>query len=134
DNIVMNGIGASNGTRGDIDVDGIFLDGITMNVEVLNNSVANVGMNGIYSNNSHNVNIRGNTSFNNGSAVGISRYSWSSIKNLSIKQNIFYPKYSNQNNFSYVNTGVNTPVATTIQAAMQAMGNIDSNYMATPNP
>ena len=132
-NIILNGIGATSGTKGDLDVDGIFLDGRSMNVDVLNNTMANIGVNGIYSNNAHSVNIRGNTSFNNGSGFGITRYSWGSTVNLSIKQNIFYPKYDTQDNFQYVNTGVNVPVVSTIQSVMQQIGDIDSNYYALPN-
>lgn len=132
-NIILNGIGSPSGTGGDLDVDGIFLDGRSMNVNVLNNTMANIGVNGIYSNNAHSVNIRGNTSFNNGSGFGITRYSWGSTVNLSIKQNIFYPKYNTQDNFEYVNTGVNVPVVSTIQSVMQQIGDIDSNYYSLPN-
>ncbi|MEP6713588.1 MAG: right-handed parallel beta-helix repeat-containing protein, partial [Ferruginibacter sp.] len=133
-NIVLNGIGTTDGTgHGSIDVDGIYLDGRTGNVDVLDNTVAHIGVHGIYSNNAKNVNIIGNTAFDNGSSIGITRYAWGSISNLAIKRNIFYPKYNTQNNFNYTNTGVNVPAASTIQAAMQQIGNIDSNYYSIPN-
>ena len=73
ENIIMNGIGALGGSVGNIDVDGIFLDGRVTNVDILNNTIANIGVNGIYSNNAINVNIRGNTCFNNGCALALTR-------------------------------------------------------------
>ena len=133
ENIVMNGIGASAGTNTGIDVDGIFLDGRVTNVDILNNTVANIGVNGIYTNNSINVNIRGNTSFNNGSAIGVTRYPFGYFSGLNIKQNIFYPKYPTQDNFKYADLGINSPSPVTIQAAIQRVGMIDSNYYSTPN-
>ena len=132
-NIVMHGIGANKGTTGDIDVDGIFLDGRSTNVNILNNTMANIGVNGIYSNNAINVNIRGNTSFNNGSGMGISRYAFGVFNNFSVKQNIFFPKYSNQINFNYADQGVDVPATSTIQTRLQNLGQIDSNYYATPD-
>ena len=133
DNIVLNGIGAGKGAKGQIDIDGIYLDGRTMNVDITNNTISNIGINGIYCNNPSNVNITGNTSFNNGSAIGIGRYAWGSVNNLNVKRNTFYPKYSNQNNFSYGDGGLDLPAPRTIQQALQALGNIDSNYYAIPN-
>ena len=133
ENIVMNGIGASAGTNTGIDVDGIFLDGRVTNVDILNNTVANIGVNGIYTNNSINVNIRGNTSFNNGSAIGVTRYPFGYFSGLNIKQNIFYPKYPTQDNFKYADLGINSPSPVTIQAAIQRVGLVDSNYYSTPN-
>ena len=133
DNIVLNGTGAGKGAKGQIDIDGIYLDGRTMNVDITNNTISNIGINGIYCNNPANVNITGNTNFNNGSAIGIGRYAWGSVKNLNVKRNTFYPKYSNQNNFSYGDGGLDLPAPRTIQQALQALGNIDSNYYAIPN-
>lgn len=132
-NICINNPGAPLGAGGEVDVDGIYLDGRSMNIDILNNTVANIGVHGIYCVNSNNVNIRNNTSFNDGSSIGLTRNSWGSITNLSVKQNIFYPKYPTQTNFDYVNSGVNIPVANTIQSAMQSIGKIDSNYYAVPN-
>lgn len=132
-NIILNGVGAIAFAGGGVDVDGIFLDGSTMNVDVLNNSIANIGENGIYSNNSSNVTIRGNTSYNNGCGMSIGRYSYAVINNLNVKQNIFYPKTLLQNNFGYGDGGLNLPVPKTLQQAFQTLGNIDSNYYAIPN-
>ncbi len=133
DNIVLNGIGSNLGATGTVDVDGIFLDGSTMGVDVLNNSIANIGVNGVYCNNPNTVNIRGNTCFNNDCGVGITRYSYGVIKNLSIKQNIFYAKTPQQNSIEYINTGLNLPTPLTLQQSMEQVGDIDSNYYSLTN-
>ncbi len=130
DNIVLNGIGAPAGTGGDVNVQGIYLDGSTMNVDVLNNSVANIGTNGFYCNNPSNVKIQGNTSFNNGNCIGLTQYSDGPvISNFNISNNVFYPKYDYQNNFFYANTGLNVPYPISIETAMQQIGYVDNNYV-----
>ena len=134
DNIVMNGIGAPEGRSStNLFVSGIYLDGRMMNVDVINNTVFNIGKNGIHCNNPNNVNIIGNTSFNTLNAISFMRWSWGSINNLKVKNNIFYPKYSNQRNLSYTNGGLNDPAVTTVQSALQSLGDIDSNYHASIN-
>lgn len=135
DNIVMNGIGALNGRTGTtLYATGIYLDGRTMNVDVLNNTVFNHPRGGIHSNNPNSVNIKGNTSFNNLNAVSIFRWAWGGISNLAVKNNIFYPKTSNQRSFYYTNSGLNEPVTNTIQNALQSLGDLDSNYYNMINP
>ena len=128
-NIVMNGAGAPNGRNSaTLFVTGIYLDGRTMNVDVLNNTVFNNGKNGIHCNNPQGVTIRGNTSYNNLNAVSIMR--WANlgvIRNLSIKNNILYPKLSTQRALYYCNSGLNEPTTTTINSALSNLGAIDSN-------
>lgn len=132
-NIILNGIGAPAGTGGDINVHGIYLDGNTMNVNVLNNTVANIGLNGIFCTNPSNVKIDGNTSFNNASAIGVFRYyDRPAISNFSLTNNVLYPKYATQDNFSYANTGLDQPYAVSIETAMQQIGFIDNNFINTP--
>ena len=132
-NIIMNGVGAPSGAGGETDVDGIYLDGRSSNMDILDNTIANVGVNGIYTVNPHYVNVRRNTCFNDGAGLGITRNSWSSTANFTVKQNIFYPKFSNQGDVDYKNTGINVPLVSTIEAAIKSIGLIDSNYWATPN-
>ena len=58
-NIVMNGVGAPNGRNNtNLYVSGIYLDGRSMNVSILNNTVFNNGKNGIHTNNPNNVLLR----------------------------------------------------------------------------
>jgi parallel beta-helix repeat protein len=131
-NIVMNGIGAATGTNSSLlDVAGIFMDGRTMNVEVLDNTVFNSAKDGIYSNNPKNISIRGNTLYNNKDDIGFTRYAWGSINNLVIKKNVSFPTNAGQQNIYYTNAGLNTPVTTTLEANLKSLGSIDSNYYNT---
>lgn len=135
-NIVMNGAGAPNGRNSStLFVTGIYLDGRTMNVNVLNNTVFNNGKNGIHCNNPQTVTIRGNTSFNNLNAMSIMRWAHvGAIRSLSIKRNIFYPKYNTQRAFYYTNSGINQPTATSLTSALTNLGAIDSNTYNMVNP
>jgi len=133
-NIVMNGIGAPEGRATTAPfISGIYLDGQIMNVDVINNTVFNIAKNGIHCNNPNNINITGNTCFNTLNAVSFMRWSWGSINNLKIKNNIFYPKYNTQRNLYYTNAALNEPAPTTLQAALQSLGDIDSNYHSCGN-
>ena len=134
-NIVMNGIGAPDGRSSTNPfVSGIYLDGTIMNVEVLDNTVFNMGKNGIHCNNPDNITISGNTSFNNLNAVSFMRWPWATISGLTIKKNIFYPKFSNQRNLYYTNAALNEPDSTTLQEVLHTLGNIDSNIHSSSNP
>lgn len=134
DNIVMNGIGASEGRSSTNPfVSGIYLDGRTNNIDVINNTVFNNQKNGIHCNNPNNVNIKGNTSFNNLNALSFMRWPWGSINNLTVSNNIFYPKLNTQRNIYYTNAALNEPEPTTLQATMQALGSFDSNYHSCSN-
>lgn len=134
-NIVMNGIGAPEG-RSSLNpfVSGIYLDGTIMNVEVLDNTVFNMGKNGIHCNNPDNITISGNTSFNNLNAVSFMRWPWATISGLNIKKNIFYPKTSTQRNLYYTNAALNEPDSSTLQAVLHTLGSIDSNIHGRSNP
>lgn len=133
-NIVMNGIGAPEGRSSPASfVSGIYLDGQIMNVDVLNNTVFNIGKNGIHCNNPNNINIDGNTCFNTLNAISFMRWAWGSINNLRIKNNVFYPKYNTQRNLYYTNAALNEPVPTTLQSVLQSLGDIDSNYHSNVN-
>lgn len=134
-NIVMNGVGAPDGRSSSSPfVSGIYLDGTIMNVEVLDNTVFNMGKNGIHCNNPDNITISGNTSFNNLNAVSFMRWPWATITGLTIKNNIFYPKTAAQRNLYYTNAALHEPDSTTLQAVLHTLGNIDSNMHSSSNP
>lgn len=134
-NIVMNGVGAANGrSTPTLYATGIYLDGRTMNVTVADNTVFNNARSGMHSNNPSGVTFKGNTSYNNLNAVSIMRWAWGSVSNLSIKNNIFYQRNSAQRSVYYTNCALNTPVTSTAQAALTALGNIDSNTYSMINP
>jgi parallel beta-helix repeat protein len=65
-NIILNGRGAHEGTDLDQDLaaSGVYLDDKTANVDVLNNTIANMTENGIFVHNSHEINVSGNTIYN----------------------------------------------------------------------
>ena len=135
-NIVMNGIGAPNGrSSSTLFVSGIYMDGRTMNVSILNNTIFNIGKNGIHCNNPNGVTISGNTSFNNLNSMSVMRWAHlGNISNFSVKNNIFYTKKETQRSFYYTNSGLNEPVTTTVDKALQSLGNIDSNYYSMISP
>ncbi|MES2849572.1 MAG: T9SS type A sorting domain-containing protein [Bacteroidota bacterium] len=128
-NIVMNGMGAPDGRNSSTRyASGIYLDGRTMNVNVLNNTVFSNAKNGIHTSTAQTVTISGNTSYNNLNAVSIIRWaSMGIIRNLTVKKNILYPTKSTQRAFSYVNTGMNQPTAGTVTSLLTNVGAIDSN-------
>lgn len=134
-NIVLNGMGASNGRNSTTSfVSGIYLDGRTVNVNVLNNTVFNNGKNGIHVSNANNVNIKGNTSFNNLNAVSILRWAnVGQVRNLVIKNNVLYPKLETQRCLHYCNTGLNEPATTTVNSVIRSTATMDSNIYSMMN-
>lgn len=135
-NIVMNGAGAPFGRNSStLFVTGIYLDGRTMNVNVLNNTVFNNGKNGIHCNNPQGVTIRGNTSYNNLNAMSVMRWAnIGAVRNLAIKNNILFPKLNTQRAFFYCNSGINEPATTSIQSALSNLAAMDSNTYGMINP
>jgi parallel beta-helix repeat protein len=64
-NIVLNGVGASEGTNEDYDIaEGIYLDDNTTGVKVSENTVAHINGKGIYLHNTNSIEIVGNLIFN----------------------------------------------------------------------
>lgn len=95
-NIVLNSQGASDGTNPKVtQAQGIYLDGNTMNVDVLNNTAANCTDYGLFLNGSQGINIKGNTFFNNN--IQLQMYNWGpGIRNVAIEDNIFFSKLKTQ--------------------------------------
>ncbi|HMG66871.1 MAG TPA: right-handed parallel beta-helix repeat-containing protein, partial [Chitinophagaceae bacterium] len=96
-NIVFNSIGAPNGTPDkDSRAHGIYVDDGGSNVEIANNTVAYSSGAGIYDHNGHELNIHGNTSFDN-RTTGIKYYNdGNSIANITITNNIFFAKTASE--------------------------------------
>jgi len=99
DNIVINGIGSTYGTSGGaIIAVGIYLDERSKNIEVLNNSVADVKDYGIFLNTSAgNINVHHNTVYNASKFQYYSTYWGTEIPTLpptgnQVKNNIFVAK------------------------------------------
>ncbi len=134
-NIITNGIGCPSGPGvTSIFVSGIHLDGRAVNVDVLNNSIFNNSKHGIHCNNPVNVKIKGNTFFNNLDAISIMRWAATGeIKDLTIKNNICYPKTDVQKSFAYTNNALNEPVVNSFQNVLHQLGDIDSNCYSMSN-
>lgn len=131
DNIIMNPVGAPYGTRTNtVDVVGIFLDGMTMNVNVVGNTILNVDGNGLQLNNPEYITLRNNTIFNNAFGVSIVKWAWGDIKSVNVKGNIFYSKSLDQKQIYYVNSDLTT----SLDAAVKSIGSIDSNIYSNVNP
>lgn len=130
-NVVSNSIGAFLGTahaQSD-DSRGIYLDGKTMNCDVIGNSIANCNGSGIFLNNNVNCKIEGNTVYNCNQGLQLNRFPLNPLlRQITVKKNIFYPK-SNGNNIAYWNGTLYTPDTVTIQNDFRAIFTaIDSNY------
>ena len=125
-NIVINGIGALGGKPGAKGfAQGIYLDGNTQNVSVINNSVANVSVYGIYLMDAHEINVLNNTVYNCGSAsLAIIHTSGNNpVRNVKIRNNKLVMTISTTlGNWSY-QTGAND---------LLQFGTSDSNVVAAP--
>ncbi|MFI5185159.1 MAG: PKD domain-containing protein [Chitinophagales bacterium] len=132
-NIVLNGMGAPNGTSNGVaggGATGIYSDNTSDYMQVLNNSVANCNFDGILFNDGLSPTIRGNTVYNcgtSGTGGSIELAHWSgetAFTNVAIKRNIFVAKASNQFSAVFItNDGTTIP---------SFFGSSDSNYFARP--
>jgi parallel beta-helix repeat protein len=136
DNIVLHGMGATEGCFKSPKAEGIYLDGKAMNTQVLNNTVAFTGNRGIEMNAPLNITVRNNTFFNTGGGWVASRlYSWENIRNVEMKNNIFYSMDDKQKQGEFYHSGLDMPEpVSSIWEAVRLMGDIDSNYYNTLNP
>ena len=140
-NIVLNGIGSDegvyswNGQRSS-SAEGIYLDNNSSGVQVLNNSVANIGSAGIFLHDLHDVVVRGNTVYNSVIGLLIGSDDSISIRNLAIDNNIFFARKAPdiQNSYGNMTTDFNQLVfkPVTIHNDIASWGTIDSNYYARP--
>ncbi|HEY3445207.1 MAG TPA: right-handed parallel beta-helix repeat-containing protein [Myxococcales bacterium] len=123
-NIVMNGLGAMDGTPnpGSGMCNGIHLDDNSAGFTVENNTIANVSRGGIFLHSSHDMIVRGNTVYNSSEAQLVMQHSRDAMVNLTISDNIFFAKATTQ----YVLKFGNVP------AVYNAFGTADNNYYLRP--
>ncbi|MBL0357455.1 MAG: right-handed parallel beta-helix repeat-containing protein [Chitinophagaceae bacterium] len=135
ENIILNGKGAPQGSVNAGKAEGIYLDGGSMNVEVIGNSIGYVNDKALAFNNPSNITVSNNTCFNNGIGWSASRKnSWQPFGNLDIKNNIFYSLYDHQTQVNFLYAGLNVPDELSIWEAIKLTGDIDNNYYNTVNP
>lgn len=133
-NIILNGIGATEGTPGSSpDVDGIYMDDNTGNVEILDNTVANVAGAGMYIHNNFNMNIQRNTIYGNRREQlnythnlayingSLAPYT-TPLRNITFKNNVLVSKLATQTVFTHYS----------IRNDIDSTGTTDSNYYARP--
>jgi parallel beta-helix repeat protein len=102
-NIVLNAIGDSSGTTESASsARGIYLDGYTVNVDVIDNTIANTGSHGILINASHGCKIKNNTVYNCSDQICISNWhSTFKASGLDVKNNILVSLNSKQRTLTF---------------------------------
>lgn len=134
-NIILNGIGAPEGTSDltNYDVDGIMMDDNAGNVTILDNTVSQVAGSGLYIHNNFNMNVQRNTLYNNGREQlnfthnlayingTLSPYT-TPLRNITFKNNILFSKTADQTVFDQYS----------IRNDLDSTGVTDSNYYARP--
>jgi parallel beta-helix repeat protein len=127
-NIVLNGIGAGQGTSQptNLDFGGIFIDAYGTGITITNNTVANVATSGIKLHGTNNIIVKNNTCYNNGGSSwakgGLQMLSSSlyPIQNITLQGNIFFARTTQQVSlFAYPQSIV-------------GFGTADYNYYAKP--
>lgn len=124
-NVVINGIGARDGSAGNMTSTaiGIYLDNNTKNVEVTGNTVANTDSYGMLMNNPSYINIHGNTFFNNSPQIRSTFMSGSNpVTNNIVQANYFISKSATQQSFLLISAEEN----------LSTFGTIDNNYYCRP--
>ncbi|HXC03990.1 MAG TPA: right-handed parallel beta-helix repeat-containing protein, partial [Bacteroidia bacterium] len=126
-NIVLNGVGAGAGTDSPSDQlsEGIYMDDNTGHVSIIGNTIASCGDDGILLHNAHNINVQGNTVFNNRKQLEMSHDDicpTCPITQITQKDNILFSKWIDQNVLNLGTTGND----------ISGFGTFDSNYYCRP--
>jgi uncharacterized repeat protein (TIGR02059 family) len=125
-NLVVNGIGAGNGTDDPISTaaEGIYMDDLTTNVELINNTVA-YSSRGIFIHNSNNISIIGNTLYGNKTQILFVHDQIAPtypITRCNVNGNIFFSKLKSQVVADF----------RTIDNGIPNFGTFDNNYYCRP--
>lgn len=98
DNIVLNGIGAVGGTKDPtyLPAEGIYMDVSASYADITNNTIANCINLGLYLNNTRNINMSGNTIYNCGSQLRMTKFQNIPLINNTFNNNKLISRTANQ--------------------------------------
>lgn len=98
DNIVLNGIGAAGGTKDPtyLPAEGIYMDVSASYADITNNTIANCINLGLYLNNTRNINMSGNTIYNCGSQLRMTKFQNIPLINNTFNNNKLIARTANQ--------------------------------------
>lgn len=99
-NIIMDGIGAKEGTNTTrtVQVSGIYLDNNATGLELIGNTVVRCGKMGIYVHNAQNVKLYNNICFDNTSQIMLNHddFAMRKVRNVDMRNNVFVAKQMDQ--------------------------------------
>ncbi len=132
-NIILNGIGYGKGIPdNEVHASGIYTDDRSRSILIADNTIANCNSSGIFIHNAHEIEITGNTLYNNGSArldygsqilfVHDSYSPDDPIRNLKINNNVFFARTKAQSVICFM----------TMDSDIPRFGTADNNYYAKP--
>ncbi|HVG15556.1 MAG TPA: right-handed parallel beta-helix repeat-containing protein [Chitinophagaceae bacterium] len=123
-NIVVDGIGAVEGTNDFINTgaQGIYMDLNSSGVEISGNTIANCTEAGLYSNSPHEIDYINNTLYNNAIQFAVFQFEGILSRNLKLKKNVFFSKWSNQLNMGLSSNDYD----------IASFGEFDENYYCRP--
>lgn len=126
-NIILNGIGAGNGTNDptSLAAEGIYADDNSSNIVYSDNTIAHCANDGIFLHNAHEIELRNNTCFNNYTQLRAAHDNISvnaPIRNIMMYRNKFFSRLPDQDVFKF----------STISNDISVFGTADSNYYARP--
>lgn len=130
-NIILNGVGAPEGTTGSNQANGIYADDESSDLLINYNSVANCGQYGYFLHNNHEITFTGNLGYDNKKsqlAIGHDDLGISLPKNFNISKNKFITNSTSQLCLYFYSLATNSS-----SSDLTTNGIIDSNYYSTLN-
>ncbi len=124
-NVILNGIGNGDGSPTPLSsAMGIYLDNNSSGIQILNNSLGNIGFAGIYLHDAHDIVVKNNTVYNcRTKSIWVKNDDPNTfIRNITIANNILVARDSTQNCFQ----------AVTLHNDIPSFGTINNNYYARP--
>jgi hypothetical protein len=111
-------------------VSGIYLDGRRHNMEIYGNVIDSITKNAIHCNNPWNVYIHDNIMFSSGRGFSYFDWTWGSILNYHVTNNVIWSTTPTQLAQYYTNGALNNSTSTniTVKQTLDTLGYTDSNY------